>query len=161
MNHSDFHVLFLSETLLENYQFFDFERTAVVIYNTETLEHLGKMDKKIRVHIFLNTGMNREGIQEDKIHEIIKIFQKYPKLTLDGAMSHFYTADVGSRREENENQIKKFKKMYQIFVDSGLSAQWRHIGASAGITILNDDFFNAFRPGGIIFGYNPVDYEIP
>jgi alanine racemase len=50
----------MGETLPVNYKEFDFKRTTFCVYNLETLQALVKLDKKIKIHLFLNTGMNRE-----------------------------------------------------------------------------------------------------
>ena len=59
-DYSRFDILVLGETLSENYRHFDFSRTAFAVYNKETIHALGRIGKKIKIHLFLNTGMNRE-----------------------------------------------------------------------------------------------------
>jgi alanine racemase len=58
--HSKHNVLVLGETYAKNYKEFDLKRTAFAVYNVETLHGLAKLKKKLKVHLFLNTGMNRE-----------------------------------------------------------------------------------------------------
>jgi hypothetical protein len=48
-------IILLSETLKENYEFFDFKRTSFVVYNIDTLKYLKSLDKNIKIHLFLNT----------------------------------------------------------------------------------------------------------
>lgn len=60
-------ILVLGETLCENYEFFDHNNTSFCIWNVSTLEYLITLNKPFRIHIFLNTGMNREGIQEREL----------------------------------------------------------------------------------------------
>ena len=62
MRHSKFNVLLLGETLAVNYEKFNFKRTTFCVYNLETLQVLAKLNKKLKIHLFLNTGMNREWI---------------------------------------------------------------------------------------------------
>jgi hypothetical protein len=54
-NNSKFNILIMGETLPENYNFFDYRRTTVAIYNIETLKYLISLDKKIKIHLFINT----------------------------------------------------------------------------------------------------------
>jgi alanine racemase len=65
--YSDKDILILGETLPENYRMFDIQRTAMCIWNIGTLEYLISQNKPYRIHLFLNTGMNREGIQESEL----------------------------------------------------------------------------------------------
>jgi len=53
-------ILLLGETLAENYYNFNFKRTTFCISNIQVLEYMGKMNRESKIHIFLNTGMNRE-----------------------------------------------------------------------------------------------------
>lgn len=53
-------ILLLGETLLENYKKFDHKITTFCVYNIGTIRHLGRLEKPTKIHLFLNTGMNRE-----------------------------------------------------------------------------------------------------
>jgi alanine racemase len=60
-------ILVLGETLCENYEFFDHKNTSFCIWNVSTLEYLISLKKPFHIHLFINTGMNREGIQEREL----------------------------------------------------------------------------------------------
>ena len=49
--------------------------------------------------------------------------------------------------------------MYLEVINRGHTPQWRHIGNTAWMFKINDDFFNAYRPGIGLFGYNPLKTE--
>jgi len=53
-------ILLLGETSDKNYKRFDYKRVTFCIWNDSTIQYLGRLNKKIRVHLFLNTWMNRE-----------------------------------------------------------------------------------------------------
>ncbi len=80
---SDFDILLMGETFAENYHFFDFERTAFSVYTLETLQALAQLKRKIKIHIFLNTGMNREGLQDFEILDFIELLKKNPQIKLE------------------------------------------------------------------------------
>lgn len=69
--YSSKHILLLGETLHENYHLFDTNRTSFCIWNIATLEYLASLGRPFRIHIFLNTGMNREGIQEKELDQFL------------------------------------------------------------------------------------------
>jgi alanine racemase len=58
--HSKHNILVLGETFPKNYQEYNLKKTAFAVYNMETIHGLGKLSKKLKIHLFLNTGMNRE-----------------------------------------------------------------------------------------------------
>jgi alanine racemase len=158
--HSDKAILLLGETLLENYPKYDTKRTTFCVYNLGTIRALGKINKPIKIHLFLNTGMQREGIQEDQLSSILEELHKYPKLHLEGVLSHFHSADEDKSKSIQE-QITIFKKLYHAIVDAGFTPIYKHIGNSAGIGVVEDVFFNAYRPGLAMYGYNPFDSGHP
>jgi len=154
-------ILLIGETFLENYKYFDAKRVTFCVYNKWTFSALAKLHKKeVKVHLFLNTGMNREWIQEEELLYILDEIKKFPNIKIDGVMSHLYSAD-----EQNyngvEEQITKFKKLYHIIIDSGHVPMRKHIGNSAGMVKVQDDFFNARRPGIAMYGYNPLSADDP
>ena len=60
-------------------------------------------------------------------------------------MSHFHSAD-SVESFGMEEQIALFKEMYYKVLEYGHTPKWRHIGNSAGLLKMEDDFFNAYRP---------------
>ncbi len=95
--------------------------------------------------------MNREGLQEGELLDFLSLLKHYPKITLEGVMSHFHSADQDL--ESINKQVKQFKFMHQIITQQGFNPHWKHISASAGILNLQDPFFNACRPGLALYGY--------
>ena len=157
-NNSKFKILIMWETLPENYRYFDYSRTSVVVYNISTLNYLISLNKRIKIHIFLNTWMNREWIQEKDLERFLKLLKNNPKISLDWVMSHLYDADSDWENHVNQ-QIETFKKMYSVITEYGFSPIWRHIWASAWMCCIDDDFFNAWRPWLILYGYSPFSKE--
>lgn len=145
-------VLVLWETRNQNYKYYDFSSTTFCVYNLQTLNFLESLNKKITVHLFINTWMNREWFQEDELRLACEKF-KNSKLILEWVCSHFSSAD-----EEDfdicEKQIEEFKFLYEIIVSYDLDPKYKHIGASGGIVKVEDNFFNAFRPWLAVFGVN-------
>jgi len=149
-------ILLLWETLPENYYKFSFKRTTFCISNVEALEYIGSMNKEARIHIFLNTGMNREWIDEENLVKFLEVLKLYPKIEVTWVMSHFHSAD---KIYSNciDDQIEEFKKMYYQIVNAWYNPTRRHIWNSAWMMKMKDDFFNAFRPGLAMYGYNPLE----
>lgn len=153
-------VLVMGETLLENYRKFDHKRTTFCVYNMWTIRHLGRLGKDTKIHLFFNTGMNREGVQEDELPNLIKELQSHPNLVVEGVMSHFFDADNFSDTNL-QDQIQRFKRMYYKLLDAWFAPIRRHIGNSAAMFKIDDEFFNAYRPWIALYGYNPFRTEDP
>lgn len=158
--HSSLPILLLGETLLENYKKFDHKKVTFCVYNLWTIRHLWRLGKATRIHLFFNTGMNREGIQEDELSGCMKELQSHPNLVVEGVLSHFFDADALSDNTLTD-QIQCFKRMYYKVLDSWFTPKRRHIGNSAAMFKINDDFFNAYRPWIALYWYTPLRPEDP
>lgn len=153
--HSKFNVLLLWETLPVNYREFNFKRTTFCVYNLETLQALAKLNKKLKIHLFLNTWMNREWIDADLLPNALEFLKWYPKINIEWVMSHLFSAN----KMDMDKQVDAFKMMYAQILDYWHTPIYRHIWASTGILKLHDDFFNAYRPWLALYGYNPLAEE--
>lgn len=165
-------ILIIGETLPDNYRKFDLKRVAFAVYNIQTLHAIWKIGKKVRIHIFLNTGMNREGVDLDSLDLFLNTCQQYKTIEVEGIMSHLYGADgielisdidkeIGGEKTSVEQQVELFKKMYYQILEYWYGPVWRHIGNSAWMFKIKEDFFNARRPGLAMYGYNPLEKEDP
>ncbi|MDP2670487.1 MAG: alanine racemase [bacterium] len=112
------------------------------------------------MHLFLNTGMNREGLDEGDLEDILMLLKKYPQLQIEGVMSHLATADEPDRTQTDE-QIALYKHLYAKIVAAGHTPLRRHLGNSAGYAKLSDPLFTAARTGYVFYGYNPFEKNDP
>lgn len=155
LKHSKFNILLLWETLSQNYKAFNLKRTAFCVYNLETLQTLAKFWKKVTIHLFLNTGMNREWIDANLLPNALEFLKNYPQIQIEGVLSHLHSAD-SIENNSIEAQISAFKMMYHQILDYGHTPKYRHIWASAWLLKIHDDFFNAYRPWLVLYWYNPL-----
>lgn len=153
--HSKFKILLLWETLPVNYKAFNFKRTTFCVYNLETLQVLAKLNKKVNIHLFLNTWMNREWIDSDLLPNALEFLKDYPQINIEWVLSHLHSTDTLSIN----TQIEAFKMMYHLILEYGYTPKYRHIWASAWLLKIQDEFFNAYRPWLALYGYNPLSEE--
>lgn len=125
------------------------------VYDIDSLESLNKHQPGARVHIKLDTGMCRLGIQEDNIEKFISALKKCQNLTIEGIYSHLSQSDNPKKITFTNNQIKLFKGMTSIFEAAGFNFKYKHISATAGASVIKDPFFNIIRLGLGFYGYSP------
>ena len=147
-------ILIIEEMHHSAYRQLDLNRAVLAIYRVDTLQHLISLGKKWRVHLFLNTGMNREGIQYDQLDEFLTLVQ-WSLIQLEGVMSHFAYWDSDDVSLINL-QVERFKAMYDVVLSYGFSPYHRHINNSGGLLQCDDDFWTAHRAGLALYGYNPI-----
>lgn len=153
--------LVIGETLPENYRLYDLGRTAFAVYNTATINQLWSLGRLCRIHLFVNTGMNREGIDEHQLEEMLILLKQYPLLRIEGVMSHFSVADAPDQDNNayTDKQLALYHRLYAQITDAGHTPIWRHIANSAGYAHVQDPLFTAARTGYAFYGYNPFEPE--
>lgn len=153
---------------------------ANVIMTLHTLEHAkateaavteaisaGKLsaNAKARVHIKLNTGMNRIGFftEDEQSYDEIESAAKLEHIALEGIFSHFATADIDKEKAGSmaRLQLARFTRAIDILSDRGIHPRIRHICNSAGILHLPEGYFNAVRAGIILYGLAPDNTTLP
>lgn len=112
-----------------------------------------ELKNKIKVHIKINTGMNRIGTSCENIEELIKIY-KMENIEILGTFSHFCVAD--SVKEEDieftKKQIDNFFKCVNKIKECGYDTGKIHIQSSYGILNYPKVKCDYVRPGIIMYG---------
>ncbi len=134
---------------------------CVSIFNDEHLEMAHqlyqRLNKKLQVHIKLDTGMNRIGINKEDSMPFIKKVLSAPYIDLKGIFTHF--ADV-----ENEKlfkrQLSEFQTIIEPFRDEFKKRGVKiHCLNSAGAFSYSSYCYDMVRLGIIIWGLSPYEKE--
>lgn len=113
------------------------------------------LDKKIVVHIKLDTGMNRLGmIYSDETVETILEISKLKGLIIEGIFTHFACADEVDKTYTHE-QVKKYRYIVDSLEKKGLNIPIKHVSNSAGIIDLPEYNFDMVRAGIMLYGLYP------
>lgn len=105
---------------------------SFAIFDLKTAKILNDFQKGCDVHIFVDTGMHREGVSIDDLPNFLKVMKQFSNLTIEGLMSHL--ASSGGKNDPLFNlQIKNFKKALDIFKKYKIQPKWVHIAASGGL----------------------------
>lgn len=117
-----------------------------LVVGISSVEFLKRLNKKIRVHLEIETGMNRTGI----LFKDLDLFLNNKYLIIEGMYSHLSSADFDKRY--TNNQYKLFKEAVN-YIKERINLKYIHLEASSGIINLYDDISNYIRPGIIMYGY--------
>lgn len=123
---------------------------TITINSLEYLKQLINYNlNNIKIHIKINTGMNRLGISSvQEIRDVIKILDS-KGIVVEGLYTHLYNAD---NKEVYEKQLYKFKDIIQSIDISNIKII--HMSASDGIVnYLKPEFINGCRLGIIMYGF--------
>jgi len=149
-------VLILGEMPLRVYDYCLLKRTEFVVYNAATLQYLSRFGRRAKIHLFINSGMNREGIKD--IAKFIEQNRRYLALVeVSGLCSHLAAAENDSQL--NRTQEDNFLDALSIVRAAGFFPRWIHLGNSAAMFTSESKLLTAFRPGLAFYGYNPFKSE--
>ena len=122
---------------------------------------------RLRIHIKINSGMNRLGFDENEVFEIIKEIKKINseflknkkfKLEIISIFSHISEAE---NKTETEKQVKKFEKILKIFDDNEIKYKYRHLQASPLLFKYEKKYnYDFCRVGMAIYGLEPLSYDV-
>lgn len=139
---------------------------STVVFSTEQARELnnvaGKLYRKAKIHLKVDTGMGRLGIFHEDAPAFFKEFRKLGNLELEGIISHFASADELDEdgRLFTEGQSKIFAEVVEMARREGLSPRYIHLANSAAAFSRNLPFCNLIRPGIALYGALPsADFE--
>lgn len=142
-------ILVLNQPSIDEIENIIEEDLTIGLSSKEFIEECIRRDLSIKIHLEIETGMNRTGIKLDKLKEILELIDK-SKLKLEGIYTHFSSADFDEKY--TEKQINRFKEALKI---CNRNFKYIHTSASNGILNYKLDFTNTVRPGIIMYGYEP------
>jgi alanine racemase len=129
---------------------------SFTITSIEALRDLSrKINKKISIHIKIDTGMRRQGILLEEIREAIEIIKFNPNIYLEGVCSHFSSAD-DNKDSFTERQMYDWNNSIKIFKDSIQNIKYFHISATAG-SVYREANANMIRLGIGLYGLMDIE----
>ena len=114
------------------------------------LEEAKKKNSKLRVHIEIETGMGRTGVDLNNLDNFIRKIKENSNIKVEGVYTHLSSADEDF--EYTKQQLEKFDKAVEKVKDS-FNLKYVHTLASNGISNFKEYQHNLVRPGIIMYGY--------
>ena len=128
---------------------------VLTVDDAALLDILKESDSEFRVHIYVDTGMNRFGVKPEKLDEFVELIDRdYPKIKIEGIYTHLHN----TRNEAYTlKQIEVFKKIAQQYQNR---VKYIHILNSSGFLKYNSicSFDNVIRAGNLLYGYDAGEY---
>lgn len=131
-----------------------------VVHDIASIEALGRRGKPVKIHLEINTGMNRYGIEVDQIPAFVAAIAKYRHIQLEGVMSHLADAD-GEDLATVSAAAEKFDQAIERLMAQGLTPTMFHLAQSAGAPKVQSRYATAMRLGLGLYGVNPLSVSDP
>ena len=118
----------------------------------------------LKIHIKVNSGMNRLGFNGSKILELIEKIKKYEinsknnKLEIISIFSHISDAE---NQIETEKQVEKYENILKIFDKNNVKYQYKHLQASPLLFKYEEKYnYDFARVGMALYGMEPLSYDV-
>lgn len=116
---------------------------SFAVFDLEMAKILNDYQPGCAIHLFVDTGMHREGVPLNDLPRFIEELKRLPNIKIEGLMSHLSSV--------NKTQIKKFKKAREVLKKYGIRPKWVHLLNSEGLLQISG-VGNLARVGLALYG---------
>jgi len=110
-----------------------------------------RMGKTARVHLKIDTGMERIGVHWYNADAFVDTTLSLPGITVEGVFSHLAKADTD--RGFTSEQIARFSAIVEHLNKAGRLPPLVHLANSEGVIQYPSSHFTMVRPGIMLYGY--------
>lgn len=147
-------ILVLGAIPLEDLDMVIENNISLTLYSKDYMKeiiHLFHHSHPVKVHLKIDTGMNRLGLKsKEEFEEVLQICSK-PIFQIDGVFTHFATADDEAQIDAYHDQLYMF---YEIVGEH--SFQYIHCQNSAAMMYHEEPKSNIARCGIAMYGVDPA-----
>jgi len=115
-----------------------------------------KTGRKAIIHLEVETGGNRTGLEESKLVEVLEYIKVNSDwIQFEGFCTHFAGIESLSNQFRTNKQLEKFEKLYQKTIDSGIKPTVQHTACSAAALAFPETVKDLVRVGTAQYGMWP------
>ena len=132
---------------------------TITASSVERLEQINQaaesLRKKARVHLKIDTGMERIGVHYYNADTLLNASLIYGKsIDVEGIYSHFANADSKDLSHAHL-QLERFNEVLRFYEKHSLPSPIRHMSNSAAVLQIPESNFDLVRPGILMYGIYP------
>jgi alanine racemase len=110
--------------------------------------------KRARVHLKIDTGMERIGVHHYSAQGLLEAAARSPDVEVEGIYSHLANADTEDLGHARL-QLERFHDVLRFYERRSLPVPLRHIANSAAILRMPESHLDVVRPGILLYGVYP------
>lgn len=116
------------------------------------------LNKKVKVHLEVDTGMQRTGVRTVTAPSVLEFMRSEGCFEISGVYSHLATSDDTEHpfSKTQINEFISFLKEYELLDDPNIIC---HLANSGGVAGIPESHLDMIRPGGLVFGCLPFARE--
>lgn len=133
----------------------DIDLLASSVFKLEAIEeHAARLGKRARVHVKIDTGMERVGVHYYSAETLLERLVTCKNIECVGISSHF-ACQEDPDLHMTRLQLERFLEVCSFFEKRSLPTPTRHIAASGAVIALRESHLDMVRPGAILYGVTP------
>ena len=152
-------IAILGHTELDNLEYVASGQFRQVVYREDVAAALSNhaRDRRMtaRVHLKVETGTHRQGIDLERLGGFVKEIQALPNLHIEGVYTHFANIEDTLDPAFAQFQIAEFRRALAIVKEAGANPSWIHASATSGALLYPETGFNMIRVGIGTYGIWP------
>ena len=117
-------------------------------------EFASQMKTKAKVHLKIDTGMERIGVHYYTAEKFLEAAVKCRNIRIDGIYSHLANSEVRDT-SYTRTQLERFQEVLRFFEKHSIEILLRHIANSGAILQMPDANLDMVRPGILLYGVYP------
>ena len=129
---------------------------SFAVYDLDHARALNEYQIGAKVHVFVDTGMHREGVSMEKLKDFLKELKGLKNIKVEGLMSHL-AEPAKPESAPTKTQLSNFQKAKQMLLASGLNPAWFHLGGTYGLLNKLTVDCNLVRVGRAVYGIDDHD----
>lgn len=127
----------------------------ITVFGEEDLRWLKRTaGGPVYVHVNVETGMGRVGLQPDRAPDFFNRLKQLKGCVWEGCYSHFATSDEADKTYAYQ-QLERFRKVLNATGAGNGRRPWIHMANSGAVLDIAESYFDAVRPGILIYGHYP------
>lgn len=151
-------ILLLIPPLKEELELAIENQLVICVDSLEKFKQVEKASRKLKsvaiVHIKVNTGMNRLGVDAGELVEIFEFAKKCSAVKIEGIFSHLACPE---KEKETKSQVNKFLLAKNVAKRYNNKIR-AHLSASGGF--IKGYHFDMVRIGILLYGYQPFENQV-
>lgn len=131
---------------------------TLTVFDSNTATHYNAaadaLNQPLRVHVKVNTGMNRLGVKPDQAIPLFQQLAHLSHLEVEGVFTHFATSDLLDKSFARE-QFARFATLLHHLTQHGLRPPLAHAANSAALLTMPETHLDMVRSGIALYGLHP------
>ena len=135
---------------------------TLTVYDAETARGYAEAahGANVAVHVKVNTGMNRLGVEPGEAAALLAALREIGPLRVEGIYTHFATSDEADK-SHSAAQFARFTAVLRALEAAGLRPPLAHAANSAAALTMPETHLDMVRAGIALYGLDPDDEQCP